>query len=64
MKIFKEITFLLFIVYSFIKFKVLVNLPKSFHGPLDYENALYLDHVSDHNIDWFDLRRVKYSNMC
>ena len=42
MKIFNEITLLLFIIYSFIKFKVLVSLPKSFHGPLGYENVLQL----------------------
>ena len=29
---------------SFIKFKVLVNLVESFHGLLDYENALQLDY--------------------
>ena len=33
-KIFNEITLLLFMIYSFIKFKVLVSLPKSFLGPL------------------------------
>ena len=33
-KIFYEITLILFMFYSFIKFKVLVSLPKSFHGPL------------------------------
>ena len=42
MKIFNVITLLLFIIYSFIKFKVLVSLPKSFHGPLDHENVLQL----------------------
>ena len=42
MKIFNEIPLLLFIIYSFIKFKVLVSLPKSFHGPLGCENALQL----------------------
>ena len=31
-KIFDGITLLLFIIYSFIKFYVLVNLTKSFHG--------------------------------
>ena len=41
-KIFNAITILLFIIYSFIKFKVLVSLPKSFHGPLGCENALQL----------------------
>ena len=29
-KIFNEITLLLFMIYSFIKFKVLVSLPKKF----------------------------------
>ena len=33
-KLFNEITLLLFMIYSFIKFKILVSLPKSFHGPL------------------------------
>ena len=42
MKIFNEITFLLFIFYSFIKFKVLASLPKSFHGPLGCDNVLQL----------------------
>ena len=40
--IFNEITLLLFIIYSFIKFKVLVNLPEGFHGPLGCENVLQL----------------------
>ena len=42
MEIFNETTLLLFIIYSFINFKVLVSLPKSFHGPVDCENALQL----------------------
>ena len=42
MKIFNEITLFLFKIYSFIKFKVLVSLPKSFHGPLGCENVLQL----------------------
>ena len=42
MKIFNEITLLPFIIYSFIKFKVLVSLPKSFHGPLSCDNVLQL----------------------
>ena len=42
MKIFNEITLLLFIFYSFIKFKELVSLPKSFYGPLGSDNALQL----------------------
>ena len=41
-KILNEITLFPFIIYTFIKFKVLVNLPKSFHGPLVCENALQL----------------------
>ena len=41
-KIFNEITLLLFIIYSFIKFKVSVSLPKNFHGPLVCDNALQL----------------------
>ena len=40
MKTFNDITLLLFIISSFITFKVLVSLPKSFHGPLSYENVL------------------------
>ena len=42
MKIFDKIILLLFIIYSFIKFKVLVSLPKSFHGPLGFKNVLQL----------------------
>ena len=42
MKIFNEITLFLFIIHSFIRFKVLVSFPKSFHGPLAHENALLL----------------------
>ena len=41
-KLLNEITLLLFLIYSFIKFEVLVSLPKSFHGLLDYENVLQL----------------------
>ena len=40
MKIFNEITLFLFIIYSFIKLKVLVSVPKSFDGPLCCDNAL------------------------
>ena len=49
-KIFNEITLLLFIIYNFIKFKVLVNLPKSFHGLFGCEKVLELatDHAIDH----------------
>ena len=42
MKIFNEITLFLFIINNFIKFKVLVSLPKIFHGPLGYKNVLQL----------------------
>ena len=42
MKIFYKITLHLFIIYSFVKFKILVSLPKSCHGPFGYENALQL----------------------
>ena len=42
MKIFNEITLLLFIIYSLVKFKVLVSLPKSFYGPLGLDNVLQL----------------------
>ena len=41
-QIFNEITLLLFRIYSFIKFKVLISLPKSFNGPLSCENVLQL----------------------
>ena len=42
MKIFDKIILLLFTIYSFIKFKVLVSLPKSFHGPFGFKNVLQL----------------------
>ena len=42
MKIYNKITLLLFIIYSFIKFKVLVSLPKSFNGPFVCDNVLQL----------------------
>ena len=41
-KLLNEITLLLFLIYSFIKFEVSVSLPKSFHGLLDSENVLQL----------------------
>ena len=41
-KILNEITLLLFLTCSFIKFKALVSLPTSFHGLLSYENVLQL----------------------
>ena len=50
-KIFNEITFLLFMICSFIKFKVLVSLPKSFHGPLAMRMHCnwWTDHAIDHS---------------
>ena len=42
MKKINEITLLLFIIHNFINFKVLLSLPKSFHGPLGCENVLQL----------------------
>ena len=48
-KVFNEITPLLFMIYSFIKFKVLVSLPKSFHGPLGMR--MHCDWPTDHAID-------------
>ena len=48
-KIFNEITLLLFMIYSFIKFKVLVSLPKSFHGPLGMR--MHCNWPTDHAID-------------
>ena len=48
-KIFDEITLFLFTIDSFIKFKVLVSLPKSFHGPLGMR--MYCNWPTDHAID-------------
>ena len=48
-KIFNEITLLLFIIYCFIKIKVLLSLPKSFHGPFVYENVLQLANCYYHS---------------
>ena len=48
-KIFNEITLLLFMIDSFIKFKVLVSLPKSFHGPLGM--TMHCNWPTDHAID-------------
>ena len=50
-KIFKEITLLLFMICSYIKFKVLVSLPKTFHGPLGMRMHCNwpTDHVIDHS---------------
>ena len=47
-KIFNEIT-LLFMICSFIKFKVLVSLPKSFHGPLGMR--MHCNWSTDHAIN-------------
>ena len=48
-KIFNEITLLLFMFYSFMKFKVLVSFPKSFHGPLGMR--MHCNWPTDHAID-------------
>ena len=48
-KIFNEITLLLFMIYSFIKFKVLVSLPKTFYGPLSMR--MHCNWPTDHAID-------------
>ena len=48
-KIFNEITLLLFKIDSFIKFKVLVCLPKSFHGPLGMR--MHCNWPTDYAID-------------
>ena len=48
-KIFNEITLQLFMIYSFIKFKVLISLPKSFHGPLGMR--MHCNWPTDHAID-------------
>ena len=50
-KIFNEITLLLFMIYSFIKFKVLVCLPKTFHGLLGMRMLCNwpTDHAIDHS---------------
>ena len=49
MKIFNEITLLLFIINSFIKFEVLVSLPKNVHGPLGMR--MYCNWQTDPAID-------------
>ena len=48
-KIFNEIALLLFMIYSFIKFKVLVSLPKSIHGPLGMR--MHCNWPINHTID-------------
>ena len=48
-KIFNEITLLLFIIDSFIKFKILVSLPKSFHDLLGMR--MHCNWPTDHAID-------------
>ena len=59
MKTFNDITLLLFIISSFITFKVLVSLPKSFHGPLSYENVLQLANWSCY---WSQFNWVKQTD--
>ena len=49
MKKINEITLLLFIIHSFINFKVLLSLPKSFRGPLGMR--MYCNWPTDHTID-------------
>ena len=53
-KMLNEITLLLFMIYSFIKFKVLVSLPKSFHGLLAMTMHCNwpTDHAIDHSSIW------------
>ena len=46
MKIFNEITLLLFIIYSFVKFKVLVSLPKSVTMYCNWPTGHAIDHSS------------------
>ena len=41
-KIFNEITLLLFIINRFTKYKLLLSLPKSINGPLGCDNVLQL----------------------
>ena len=48
-KTFNEITLFLLMIYSFIKFKVLVILPKSFQGPLGMR--MHCNWPTDHAID-------------
>ena len=50
-KRFEEITFFPFMIYSFIKFKVLSSLPKRFHGPLTIRIHCYwlTDHAIEHS---------------
>ena len=55
-KIFNEITLLLFIIYSFVKFIVLVSLPKSFNGPLGLDNVL---HLANWPCNWSQFNWVK-----
>ena len=49
MKIFNEITLLLFIIYSFIKFKVLVSLPK--FSMVHLSVTMHCNWPTDHAID-------------
>ena len=48
-KIFNEIALLLFIIYSFINFKVLVSLPENVYGPLNMR--MHCNWPTDHAID-------------
>ena len=63
-KIFNEITLLLFMICSFIKFKVLVSLPKSFHGPLGMR--MHCNWPTDHAIDHssIGLKRLTIQPVC
>ena len=40
-KTFNEITLVVFIIYSFIKFKFLLSFHKSFNGPLGCDNQVF-----------------------
>ena len=48
-KTFNEITFLIFMIYSFIKFKVLLCLPKGFLDP--FGMRMHCNWPTDHAID-------------
>ena len=48
-KILNKITLLLFIIDSFIKFKVKISLTKGFHGPLGYSMRMYCNWPTDHD---------------
>ena len=57
-KIFNKITLLPFMICSFIKFKVLGSLPKSFHG--QFGMRIHCNWPTDHAIDnsWIGLKRL------